>query len=248
MDIHKPKPWHGVREFLKEYVIIVVGVLTALAGEQMVEALHDRHAAAEARSAVDAEIRLNLSYMQGRLATQACIERRLDEIGALLVKAGEGPLAPRPSWIGQPSSWLIASQRWQAATGSGRVSLFDGVEQGRLAGVYSPLSRFADAQESEQAAWAQLRGLETWDGPLGSAGRIHFLSALQQARYELWNTRVAMEVAFRRARELGITKQTPKTTEAGYQLPHAVCLPIDTPRDKAVSELSVDSPPWGQPK
>jgi hypothetical protein len=32
MDIHKPKPWHGVREFLKEYVIIVVGVLTALAG------------------------------------------------------------------------------------------------------------------------------------------------------------------------------------------------------------------------
>ena len=27
MDIHKPKPWHGVREFLKEYVIIVVGVL-----------------------------------------------------------------------------------------------------------------------------------------------------------------------------------------------------------------------------
>lgn len=31
MDIHKPKPWHGVREFLKEYLIIVVGVLTALA-------------------------------------------------------------------------------------------------------------------------------------------------------------------------------------------------------------------------
>ena len=29
MDIHKPKPWHGMREFLKEYVIIVVGVLTA---------------------------------------------------------------------------------------------------------------------------------------------------------------------------------------------------------------------------
>ncbi|MDB5442210.1 MAG: hypothetical protein JWP73_586, partial [Phenylobacterium sp.] len=33
MDIHKPKPWHGLREFLKEYAIIVVGVLTALAAE-----------------------------------------------------------------------------------------------------------------------------------------------------------------------------------------------------------------------
>jgi hypothetical protein len=91
-------------------------------------------------------------------------------------------------------------------------------------------------------------GLETWTGPLGGAGRIHFLSALQQARYELWNTRVAMEVAFRRARAVGITKQTPMTTEAGYELPHAVCLPIDTPRDKALAQLAVGSPPWGQPK
>jgi len=34
VEVHKPKPWHGVREFLKEYVIIVVEVLTALAAEQ----------------------------------------------------------------------------------------------------------------------------------------------------------------------------------------------------------------------
>jgi hypothetical protein len=223
-------------------------VLIALGAEQAAVSLRDHNAAAEARGAVYTEIRNNLSYMQGRMVTQACVERRLDEIGAVLVKAGEGPLAPRPSWIGQPSSWLIAAQRWQAATGSGRVRLLDGLEQGRLAGVYSPLSRFADAQEGEQAAWAQLRGLETWTGPLGAAGRIHFLSALQQARYEVWNTRVAMEIAFRRARALGITKEEPETTEAGYQLPHAVCLPIDTPREKAVSQLVVGSPPWGQPR
>ena len=48
MDIHKPKPWHGVREFLKEYVIIVVGVLTALGAEQGVEWLHWRHLAEKA--------------------------------------------------------------------------------------------------------------------------------------------------------------------------------------------------------
>jgi hypothetical protein len=30
MDIHKPKPIHNWREFLKEYAIIVLGVLTAL--------------------------------------------------------------------------------------------------------------------------------------------------------------------------------------------------------------------------
>ena len=42
MDIHKPKPWHSFREFLKEYLIIVVGVLTALGAEQAVEWLHWR--------------------------------------------------------------------------------------------------------------------------------------------------------------------------------------------------------------
>ena len=28
MDVHKPKPWHGWREFLKEYGIIVLGVVS----------------------------------------------------------------------------------------------------------------------------------------------------------------------------------------------------------------------------
>ncbi len=50
MDIHKPKPWHGLREFLKEYVIIVVGVLTALGAQQVAEALHGRHVVHEAEA------------------------------------------------------------------------------------------------------------------------------------------------------------------------------------------------------
>jgi hypothetical protein len=52
MDIHKPKPWHSVREFLKEYVIIVIGVLTALGAQQGVEALQNRAQAAEARELI----------------------------------------------------------------------------------------------------------------------------------------------------------------------------------------------------
>jgi hypothetical protein len=48
MDIHKPKPWHDVREFLKECAIIIVGVLTALAAEQGVQALDWRRRAGDA--------------------------------------------------------------------------------------------------------------------------------------------------------------------------------------------------------
>ena len=48
MEIHKPKPIRNWREFLKEYAIIVLGVATALAGEQAAQALHDRSRATEA--------------------------------------------------------------------------------------------------------------------------------------------------------------------------------------------------------
>jgi hypothetical protein len=42
VHVHKPKPWHGLTELLREYAIVVLGVLTALAAEQAVEGLHHR--------------------------------------------------------------------------------------------------------------------------------------------------------------------------------------------------------------
>jgi hypothetical protein len=44
MDNHNPKPWHGVREFLKEYAIIVIVVPTALGADAMVQRVHENRA------------------------------------------------------------------------------------------------------------------------------------------------------------------------------------------------------------
>ena len=55
MDIHKPKTWHGPGEFFREYLIIVVGVLTALGGEQAIEWMHRRAELAETREALREE-------------------------------------------------------------------------------------------------------------------------------------------------------------------------------------------------
>ena len=52
MDIHKPKPIRNWRDFLKEYAIIVLGVATALAGEQAVEWWHWRHEVELGRNAI----------------------------------------------------------------------------------------------------------------------------------------------------------------------------------------------------
>ena len=248
MHVHLPKPLHGWREFAGEVGIIVLGVLIAIGVEQVASAVHDRASEREAQQAVYAEIKQNLSYMKARMGTQGCIERRLDEIGSLLVKAGDGALSPQPRWIGQPAIWYNSDERWQAATASGRASLFSADEQSRLAGIYVATKQFVSAEAREQDAWAQLRGLESWSGPLGSAGRVHFISALQAARMELWATGVGAKIAFQRAKDLGLGDFTPKAMLEGYALPHAVCLPIDTPRDRALRILSGNSGLGGQPR
>ncbi len=240
---------HSLREFLSEITVVVCGILIALALEEGLRVAHDHSIAREALETVREEIRQNLSYMGGRLATQACVERRLDEIGDILAASDEGTPLRTPNWVGQPSVWYLTDQRWLAATASGRASLLPPGEQGPLSGVYGVMTRFNDAERQEQAAWAQLRGLESWHGPLGPVARVHFLEALQHSRLELWETRVTIEVARLRAKELGIVEDAPKTMGNGYSIPHAVCLPIDTPRAKALEILSKDgSPQLGQPK
>jgi hypothetical protein len=89
MDVHKPKPWHGWREFLKEYGIIVVGVLTALALDQAVEALHWRHQIHIADQAMEQEIGEDDGpEIYQRAIMHPCLQAQLDAIRTA-VEAGK---------------------------------------------------------------------------------------------------------------------------------------------------------------
>jgi hypothetical protein len=81
MDIHKPKPWHGVREFLKEYVIIVVGVLTALSAEAGVEWLHWRHLAEQHDVDLAASAQSVAANAIQQLAVDGCLRGYGDTVG-----------------------------------------------------------------------------------------------------------------------------------------------------------------------
>ena len=109
MDIHKPKPWHSLREFLKEYVIIVVGVLTALGAEASVEALHWRHQSELAHEALAYDMKRVMGWA-GEIDVQGpCIDARLTELDAILDKAQESgrlpPLGPLAKPIG--AAWNL---------------------------------------------------------------------------------------------------------------------------------------------
>jgi type II secretory pathway pseudopilin PulG len=154
MDIHKPKPWRGVREFLKEYVIIVVGVLTALAGEQVVEQLHRSE---EARLAERA-MRLELGQDDGQQAyARVLITRCSDDRIAQIHDGAFGAPADQlrkwtASYVPPFRSW--DSEAWKAVVSSD-IGKFMGAE--RLvdwSAAYRTMPGLSElnAHESEPAA------------------------------------------------------------------------------------------------
>ena len=91
MDIHKPKPWRGLREFLKEIGTIVIGVLIALGGEQAVERLHRGAEVREAREALREEIKLNATQAVFTREEVNCIRPQMDAYAAWAKGAGPKP-------------------------------------------------------------------------------------------------------------------------------------------------------------
>ena len=128
--------------------------------------------------------------------------------------------------------------RWQAATASGRNSLFAASEQEQFGQVYQIFDRYNDYQPREQAVWADLRALETWQGPLGPEARLAFSKDLQQAKYLAWDLNYAGTYALRTGAAMGLL-QPPSPAQ-----PAAICYPVTTPRADALRRLAA---PLGEP-
>jgi hypothetical protein len=227
MDIHKPKPWHGVREFLKEYLIIVIGVLTALGAEQAVEALHERGLAREATEAIDAEMQDNVNRIAFRQAQQPCIEKRLNAITALLGDWAAGKAPPAGLFLGDPGDFPLVQQRWQANLNSGRFSRQSAAAQGEQAEFYTQLAILQDMEGREHYAWSELRTLELGPGVLRPDLRPNLVAALQSARTDASDIRQLGQALLKTAARAG---HTPKTTVVAA-IEATTCRPLIAARE-----------------
>ena len=160
MDIHKPKPWRGVREFLKEYAIIVVGVLTALGAEAVVQNVHEARLSAEARQAVRDELNLDITNLALRFTRDICVNRRLDEIDALLDRAEAGGSFAPPGAVARPRDRAIYAERWETAKSGGRLSLISSDDQRAFVRAYLPLGYVIERQREELQVWLRLQALQ----------------------------------------------------------------------------------------
>lgn len=222
MDIHKPKPVHSWREFLTEIGTIICGILIALALEQAIEAVRHGGEAREARKNTESELVGDVTRVHQRSLNQACIDRRLGELKTLLNKVKpDGAIVP-PQSIGNPPRYAIETMRWEAASHSGRVSLFSTEDQSKLGFLYTTLNYFYTMQNAEQLAWARLRTLENTER-LTADGLLTMRSNIEEARFYNDSIRQIEPIIFGKARELGVS------ATSRHDSTPSVCLPMTAP-------------------
>jgi hypothetical protein len=235
MDIHKPHAAKTWREFFIELATIVAGILIALGLEQTVEMIRRHADAAEARHNIHAELSSDISRLKARAASQACIDRRLDDLEAILDHAAPDGRIVRPSWIGRPPRWAIETSRWDLASNSGRASLLSEHEQGELGITYTSLSYVSALQNDEQIAWSRLEALKGVDR-LTPDGALTLRTALQEARFDNWSLHQVSAQLIARAATFGVD---PKPRDAKAP----ICWPLTTTPADALRQSGRDGLP-----
>ena len=198
MDIHKPKPWHGLREFLKEYVIIVVGVLTALGAEQAVEWAHWRYEVAEARKTLDVEIAGNLAGLVRRREVAPCIQGRLADLRRYLSARAAGDRAPPPAPVGHPRLARMWTNAWESAKADQVIGHMSERDRRAYTHVYDGFAFFELRTRETFDDWATLELVD--DAPLLDASSF---ARIAEARMR--------EVAVSRALEVNLDRQIAET-------------------------------------
>ncbi len=185
VDIHKPKPWHGVREFLKEYVIIVVGVLTALAAEQGVEWLHWRHLVGQAREAVAKDQRTSMEWVGGVDRISPCMEARLDEIRVALNTAAEtGRIPAELPNLANPPSYPWAMRGWDGVVSGQVLSHLSPEESGRYSAQASAEAFLRSVSKEMSDDWSVLRSLDPPGRRLNDAEEANLRATLARIYFQ----------------------------------------------------------------
>ena len=187
MDIHKPKPWHGVREFLKEYAIIVVGVLTALAAEQGVEWLHWRHRVEASERTLQRDLALVADFASERVAVGRCLDERLILIRDAILRSGDRWESALPTDTNQslngdfvyfPPHRVWATHAWENIGSDGTLAHFDPERARNFALLYRRIDGASAMAGREDDGDSELQVLASHPITLGPDARLRMLQTI----------------------------------------------------------------------
>jgi hypothetical protein len=194
MEVHKPKLVSNWRELLKEWGIIVLGVLTALLAEQAVQSVDWEHKV----DAAVADMNNELSTADGpqaytRLAAHDCIAMRLDAIRAAVES---GDRAQSGKLI---DSFWLPKRTWdslarEAATASDVASHMPHQRMLEYRIAYEVVPDMQRIADKELADLGHLRALPRSGGAIETAEKLQEIDAVEALRLD--NDAVAREARF----------------------------------------------------
>ena len=185
MDIHKPKPFHGWREFLKEYGIIVLGVLTALGLEQTAEWLHWRHQVQEAQDAMRLELQTDDGPQAvARVAIEKCLVQQLDALQTALEAGADRTQVERLAEAYTPPRRTWDAEAWRAAASSQVASHMPAAVMLAWSGPYRLIPDLAESNDKEELDLASLQAGRRSAGHASEAEEERWLVAIQNLRHD----------------------------------------------------------------
>lgn len=199
------KPAPGVRSFLIELLIVVLGVLIALGAQQAVEAYRARDEVANFRAALDREVARNLALYSVRVRQGPCLRKKLADLESWHGVWSDGGLGAPAGVIGRPLAAPPNFAVWRAGAQSA-ASLMPLEMRLRYTQVYSGLEIHELIIDREAAAW---RDLAAYDGAtqLSPQELNQLRGAILAAKWTDWSIDQNWPILLRHAAALGIGPQ-----------------------------------------
>lgn len=207
MEVHRPKAIHSWRELVVEIGVIVVGVVIALAAEQVVEALRWAEQVRVGETALKNNFRRVVDNAAELEAQQDCIERRLAALSTLVEHASETGRLPPVASLSQPpfSPWRNAV--WGSLVAGGVVLHLPSSRALNYSGLAVRSDYLADLSDREQDQW---NILETIVGPgrrLSDVEAETLRTTLVGARYTAAKMYTVSRGAVARIRQTGLLRE-----------------------------------------
>ncbi|MBV9549058.1 MAG: hypothetical protein JO256_05225 [Alphaproteobacteria bacterium] len=205
MDIHKPKPWHNWREFLKELGTIALGVCIALAAEQGVEWLHWQAQVKVARQALLAEIAdNNARFFARRVAVHACMDRQINEADAILTALEEKRPPGKFTNFRAGAGGQLVDSEWQSQRASQVLTHFPHGEVAVMSFYYAQIPDFVGWNTEEFAAWSDLSVLQKPMAGMTVSDLLRLRSSLALVRIVEGRIVFNAQRQLARARQIGV--------------------------------------------
>ncbi len=159
MDEQKPVAGRKWRGYLKEYAIIVVGVLTALVAQELVVMLHHHSEVANLRRALHTELAWNLGTLKEAADDLPCVEQRVKEFEDWKASLQSGGQSLSNINVPRPRYRVFRTSTWRSTAGATLDNLpLD--ERIAYAQFYDGVSNNATIRDGVVIAWRDLDDFE----------------------------------------------------------------------------------------